>query len=352
MKKLAVWAPLLLLAAVPHAASAAFGISSTFQIVPKGCDCISGAGWGCVLELIGNLLNFMISIGVLGCVAILAYGGFLLVMNPVNAEYRTQARGMFMNAIVGFIIALSAWLIVNTLLNVLTGKGVTPWTSELVVTSDKCLPIASNIAPSEGKGNVSGDAGNTVPGTGAVPGATMNQAGVAHAAKAAKGYQSQLCSAAQSNGLSASSANQLFGILGVESDGQASVVSNKGAVGLMQLLPGTARGLDSSLSGLSDTQIAAKLRDPSYNVSIGTKYYAQLYSHFSGNTTYATAAYNAGTGTGVNADGTKQPFAPSSDCPGQYAWQCPINPGGFVETQKYVGNVGAVATAAGTACSY
>ncbi|MES2935174.1 MAG: lytic transglycosylase domain-containing protein [Pseudomonadota bacterium] len=59
--------------------------------------------------------------------------------------------------------------------------------------------------------------------------------------------------------------------------------SGKGALGLMQLMPATAREL-----GVSDARI------PAHNIRGGVQYLAGLLSRFKGDVTLATAAYNAG----------------------------------------------------------
>jgi soluble lytic murein transglycosylase-like protein len=73
--------------------------------------------------------------------------------------------------------------------------------------------------------------------------------------------------------------------------------SNKGASGLMQIMPDTARDLDPALAGMSDDQIKAKLKsDPEYNKQQGTKYLNQMLEKYNGDTVLALAAYNAGPG--------------------------------------------------------
>lgn len=95
-------------------------------------------------------------------------------------------------------------------------------------------------------------------------------------------------------------------VIRMESGGQTTAVSHKGAMGLMQLMPGTARML-----GVEDPF------DPVQNLEGGIKYLSQLSDKYQGDMTKTLAAYNAGPGR-VDAYGGIPPFA---------------------ETQKYVKNV-------------
>jgi hypothetical protein len=72
-------------------------------------------------------------------------------------------------------------------------------------------------------------------------------------------------------------------VIQVESEFDHRAVSSKGARGLMQLMPDTARRLG-----------VANAFDPHQNILGGTRYLRLLLDMFSGDTTLATAAYNAG----------------------------------------------------------
>ena len=70
-----------------------------------------------------------------------------------------------------------------------------------------------------------------------------------------------------------------------ESNFQSEVVSSSGAVGIMQLMPGTA-----SYLGVTDSY------DPYQNIMGGAKLLAQLSEHYQGDLSLTLAAYNAGSG--------------------------------------------------------
>ena len=72
-------------------------------------------------------------------------------------------------------------------------------------------------------------------------------------------------------------------IIFAESGYNPSAVSNKGAMGLMQLMPGTAKAM-----GVEDCF------DPEHNIYGGVKYFRKLFNQFDGDVKLALAAYNAG----------------------------------------------------------
>jgi len=93
-------------------------------------------------------------------------------------------------------------------------------------------------------------------------------------------YKDEIAAAAASYGVDVA---LLRAVIHAESAFNPMAVSNKGAQGLMQLMPGTASDL-----GVVDAF------DTAQNIAGGAKYLAQLLKDFNGNTQLATAAYNAG----------------------------------------------------------
>ncbi len=82
-------------------------------------------------------------------------------------------------------------------------------------------------------------------------------------------------------------------VIQVESDFNPRCVSNKGARGLMQLIPETARRY-----GVKD------IFDPGQNIDGGVHYLADLLSMFHNDLQHALAAYNAGEGAVLKYAGT------------------------------------------------
>jgi len=86
----------------------------------------------------------------------------------------------------------------------------------------------------------------------------------------------------------------LQALIATESGFDAGAVSPKGAIGLMQIMPDTARrfGVDAD----KKVTLEKKLFDPKINVRTGTRYLRLLIDMFPGRLDLALASYNAGEG--------------------------------------------------------
>ena len=90
-------------------------------------------------------------------------------------------------------------------------------------------------------------------------------------------------------------------LIQAESGYNVKAVSNKGAIGLMQLMPDTASELN-----------IRNPYDPDQNIRGGTIYLRQMIDHFAGKVELAIAAYNAGPGAVEKHRGIP-PFAETRD---------------------------------------
>lgn len=120
-------------------------------------------------------------------------------------------------------------------------------------------------------------------------------------------YESEIASAAREFGVEEAIVRA---IIHAESSFNPVALSHAGAMGLMQLMPATARRF-----GVSDAYDAAQ------NIRGGVQYLAFLLKRYQGNLTLAAAGYNAGEGA-VDRNGGVPPYA---------------------ETQRYVQRVGVLA---------
>ena len=91
------------------------------QIVP---DCGAGCGWSELIEMAKNILDFIVMLAITASALMFAYAGWLFFSDTGNASNVEKGKKIFGAVVVGLIIVLVAWLVVNTILVTLTGKGL------------------------------------------------------------------------------------------------------------------------------------------------------------------------------------------------------------------------------------
>lgn len=287
-----------------------------------------------LIQTVNNVVGFIIDASILLAVIALVYGGFRLVVSGGDLSAKESAKRILGNIFLGLVFILGAFILIDTIM-----KGLLPadsdannWSEVICIYPEEPElnlveppriggqpgtpplgdpspddPIGGDPAPIAGGACRSADlvAGNACyePGrcTSAISDGTISGACGRIAA-----FNSLITQASARYGVPAA---RIRAIIIVESNGNPNAGSSAGAIGLMQVIPSTAR----AYCNLS----ASELRDPAKNIDCGTHYYSQMYRQF-GSHDLAVAAYNGGPG----ANGA------SRDCPGLRQWQCPFNSGG------------------------
>ena len=249
LKKVSLPAFLVTLTTIPYYAYAAtVGIFD--PIIPQSGSCLcpgSAPDWGCVLQVVQNIINVGISLGVIFVVLAIAYGGFLFMTNSANPANLEKGRAVMMNAIIGLVVVLSAWLVVDFVMKALynpdaafEGGTFGPWNSILGSTGeDYCFVPKDPVPLTDGVVEII---------TGPAPGGT---APVVQTGGSGVGVAKGLCSpsnpacsvqALMSTGLNTAQAQAMSCIAVTESSGNPnSPNSSTGACGTFQITNKTSK---------------------------------------------------------------------------------------------------------------
>ncbi len=173
---------LVFLISTPILAHAA--ISSVFQpIIAQGgaCGCTGSTpapDWNCVLQTTQILINDFVTFATIVITIFIAWAGFTYILSPTSPEKRQQANARILNAVIGLVIVLCAWLLVNTVMGVLYNGEFGPWNSILTSSGGTNCIIAKGPPPSLGTAIGGLLAGNNTSSTGNAAGGPPVAGGV------------------------------------------------------------------------------------------------------------------------------------------------------------------------------
>jgi len=140
-------------------------------IVPNGtngqpdCNCLSvispntgesvpsAPDWGCIMQTVQNTVNFAITLGMIIAILYIVYSGFLFVMSAGNPSSREAAKTRITNVVIGLVVMLGAWLVIDFVMKRLYGESglYGPWNA--ILTEDgkpHCLQVAKPPTPLAG----------------------------------------------------------------------------------------------------------------------------------------------------------------------------------------------------------
>ncbi|MEK9194289.1 MAG: pilin, partial [Patescibacteria group bacterium] len=97
-------------------------IDSTGKVLdPNPCDFCDA------LIVIQNIVKFLFEVAIPISVAMVIFGAITLMIAGGSEEKIKKGRAAITSAVLGLVIVLSAWVIVNTVLHILTGSLDFPW---------------------------------------------------------------------------------------------------------------------------------------------------------------------------------------------------------------------------------
>ncbi len=148
---------------MPLFAHAASVLQPIINFSNGACTCSGAAGsgstvpsapdWGCVLQTIQTGINDVVAFASIIITLYIAWAGFAFILSPTSAEGRQKARQRIVNAVIGLVVVLCAWLLVDSIMKVVynssaSGTGVAslgPWNSILSDSGDQCIkPVTSS----------------------------------------------------------------------------------------------------------------------------------------------------------------------------------------------------------------
>lgn len=99
-------------------------------------------GYGALFIVIQNLLNDSLIFASIFVVLLIAYAGFLFATNSASPDGVTKGRTVLISAVIGFVIVISAWLVVNEFISIFMTGNLSSITALLQPSSGTgvCLP--------------------------------------------------------------------------------------------------------------------------------------------------------------------------------------------------------------------
>lgn len=150
--------------AVPHLVHA--GIPFFGPIIPNNNN-VCPASWGMFITVINNVISLLITIAIVFIAPLMiAWSGFLMVVNQGNAGKIAEAKKILTNTIVGIVISLAAWMIVDAIMAVLYNPGAAGGTWSTLINSGS---VAQCLSQTGANPNDPLNPATTVPGVIAVP---------------------------------------------------------------------------------------------------------------------------------------------------------------------------------------
>ncbi|MGC9610742.1 MAG: hypothetical protein ABSE68_00770 [Minisyncoccia bacterium] len=97
--------------------------SQTCNVLPTGCSFCDA------MKVAINLVNILTTAAVSITVAMIVYGAIRLMISGGSESMLGEAKKIITSAIIGFVIVLCGWLVINTVIHIIAGQVNFPWSN-------------------------------------------------------------------------------------------------------------------------------------------------------------------------------------------------------------------------------
>jgi hypothetical protein len=305
-----------------------------------------------LIALLQNVFKFIFALSIPIAAGLFAYGGFKYMSSGGKPEARSQANKIFTTTAVGFVVMLTGWLIINSVLYFLVGHqfGNSSWFNIQCVNDQsqraRDVPLTQAlqqiIAPPTQNG---GTSGGVTPGGGTGSGSS----GGGITGDGSGSITPQLITAMYAQ---ESSSGQNV------DNGNGTGCNQENACGPMQIQPATACSTDPSFSTgcsadgkiINQSQVVSDLQNTTASENLATQIMNQNLVTCGGDLGCALAIYNAQPGAAKPSACCSSGYAYQCnfDCgtTAAHSYQCDVNPvsqcvanTGYAETRAYVNTI-------------
>ena len=133
MKKIATifLLTLILFVGFSSVASAQIWDGVTCNESPANPDNFKPCDWCDALKVMSNIIDFILEIAFGLAALFIAVGAIMMMISGGNEKRFSDGKSYLTNAIIGLTIALTAWMLINTILNIIApdyaANGLMPW---------------------------------------------------------------------------------------------------------------------------------------------------------------------------------------------------------------------------------
>lgn len=117
---------------IPNIWSGTYGTTTNSRgvIINDTCNLVGHCDLCDGLIVTKNITDLLLQLGTIVVVGFVAFGGVKMMIAGASGSPSavSEARSTITSAIIGLVIALGAWVIVNTFLHILSGGVAFPWT--------------------------------------------------------------------------------------------------------------------------------------------------------------------------------------------------------------------------------